>query len=360
MVRWSFMLVGAVALAGCGGGQPAAGGAGAPGAFPPAAVKTVMLSAKPVPQTSEFVAVVQSLRSLTIQPQVEGFIRRIFVKSGDRVRIGQALVQIDADKQTAAVSSLEAARAAREADVGLAKQRLDRAQKLLDVGAVSQQEAEQAETAYKTAEAQLNAIAAQIRESQVQLNYYRVTAPAGGVIGDVPVRLGERVDTSTVITTIDAGLGLEAYISVPLEESTGLRIGLPVEVLDRDGQVISTNPITFIAPRADDATQSVLVKSLMREGAESLRVQQYVRARIVWSQDPVLTVPVGSVTRMGGAYFCFVAAPEGNGFVARQRPIEVGPVTNDEYTVRKGLVAGDRVIVSGIQKLGDGAPVKPE
>ena len=98
----------AVALAGCGRGDPAAGGAGAPGgAFPPAPVKTVMMSAKPVPQASEFVAIIESLRSTTIQPQVEGFIRRIFVKSGDRVRAGQALVQIDADKQAAAVSSLE-------------------------------------------------------------------------------------------------------------------------------------------------------------------------------------------------------------------------------------------------------------
>ena len=86
---------------------------------------------------------------------------------------------------------------------------------------------------------------------------------------------------------------------------------------------------------------------------------QYVRARIVWSNEPALTVPVVAVSRLGGQYFVFVAEQTDQGVVARQTPVTVGQVSGEDYVVRSGLSAGDRVIVSNVQKLGDGAPVQP-
>jgi RND family efflux transporter MFP subunit len=342
------------------GGAPDNGNPGGPGGgMPPADVKTITLAPKPVPRTSEFVATVQSRASTTIQPQVEGIIIRIHVKSGDRVRAGQPLVQIDPDKQQANVGSTEAARVARQADVAYAKQQLDRMQKLFEAGAVSRQELEQAQTAHDTAQAQLKASEQQIREGQVQLQYYRVTAPAAGVVGDIPVRTGDRVTPATVITTVDQAQGLEAYINVPLEQASGLHVGLPVELVDPDGKVLSTHPITFVAPRADDAMQSVLVKAQIRENPRGLRAMQYVRARIVWSNEPQLTVPVVAVNRMAGQHFVFVAESGQQGTVARQKPVTVGEIVGDDYVVRNGLEPGERVIVSNVQKLGDGAPVKP-
>jgi RND family efflux transporter MFP subunit len=321
-------------------------------------VKTVTLTPKPVPQSSEFVATIRSLRSTTVQPQVEGIVRQMFVKSGDRVNAGQPLIQIDPDKQQAAVSALESQRAAREADLAFARQQLTRLQKLHDAGAVSRAELEQAETAHKTAEAQVASMQSQIKETQVQLQYYRVTAPASGTVGDIPIRQGDRVTPSTVITTIDQPEGLEAYINVPLERATELREGLTVELLGTDGQVIASNPITFIAPRADDTTQSILVKATLRQMPPTVRVMQYVRARIIWNNDPVLVVPVVAVSRLAGQYFVFVAEQGQQGDVARQKPVTLGDVIGDDYLVRGGLKAGERVIVSNIQKLGDGAPVK--
>ena len=85
-----------------------------------------------------------------------------------------------------------------------------------------------------------------------------------------------------------------------------------------------------------------------------------MRARIVWQSTPGLTIPVTAVSRISGQYFCFVAEPAGNGLVARQRPVQVGELVGNDYVVTGGLKAGDKVIVSGIQKIGDGAPVKPE
>ena len=314
---------------------------------------------KPIAQSSEYVSTIRSLRSTDVQPQVDGIVRQILVKAGDHVRAGQPLVQIDPVRQQATVTTVEAQRAEREADVAYSKQQLARMQKLLAAGAVSQAELEQAETAEKTAEAQLAAVASQIHESQVQLEYYRVTAPTEGVIGDIPVRQGDRVTTSTVITTIDAAEGLEAYVNVPLERATALKPGLAVELLDGDGNVVASNPITFIASRADDATQSILVKATLATRPPGVRVLQYVRARIVWSNDPQLSVPVTAVSRVSGQYFVFVVEQAPQGAVARQKPITVGDLIGDSYIVRSGVKEGERVIVSNIQKLGDGAPVKP-
>ena len=352
------LLLLALLVAACGGSQdPAASTSAA--AQPPTDVMTLTLQPKPVARSSEFVATIRSLRSTTVQPQVEGHIRRIFVRAGDQVRAGQPLIQIDPDRQQASISTLESQRAAREADLAFTTQQIARMKKLHQAGAVSLAELEQAESAYKNAEAQLAAVQSQIKENQVQLQYYRVVAPVAGIVGDIPAREGDRVTTATPITTIDQSEGLEAYLNVPLERATELKEGLTVELLDDSGKAVAANPVTFVAPRADDATQSVLVKATLQRRPPGLRVMQYVKARLIFANEPALVVPVVAVNRVAGQHFVFVAEAAKDGFVARQKPITVGAVVDDSYVVLRGLAAGDRVIVSNVQKIGDGSPVKP-
>jgi RND family efflux transporter MFP subunit len=347
-----------ISVAGCGNNRADAGAAAA--APPPTVVQVLTLEQKPVEQASEFIATIRSLRSSTVQPEVDGLITRIFVKSGDHVRAGAPLVQINADKQQATVRSTEANRAGTEADVQYWRQQVKRLESLVGAGAISRQEFDQAQNSLRTAEARLAALDAQVREGRVELQYYRVDAPQSGVIGDIPVRTGDRVTTSTVITTIDESGALEAYIQIPLDRSPSLRLGLPVQLLDADGKPIVSNPITFVAPRVDDATQTVQVKSALRNVPPSMRVQQFVRARIVWQNTPGLTLPVTAVSRISGQYFCYVAEQGPGGLVARQRPVQVGELIGNDYVITGGLKPGDKVVVSGIQKIGDGAPIKPE
>src|SRR5258706_4056444 len=150
------LLICAVLASACGGsGQQAGpGGAGGPGAFPAMDVKTLTITPKPIPQTSEFVATIRSLRSTNIQPQVEGIVRQILVKAGDRVRAGQPLVQIDPDKQQATVATVQAQRVSREADVAYAKQQLARMQKLFAAGGLRQAVRHVAQYAPETCPAQ--------------------------------------------------------------------------------------------------------------------------------------------------------------------------------------------------------------
>jgi RND family efflux transporter MFP subunit len=339
------------------------GGAARPaqaGGPPPMGVTTVVLAQKPIQDASEFIATVRSLRSSTVQPEVEGVVTRIFVKSGDRVSLGRPLVQIKPDKQQATVNSTEANRAGVEADVQYWRQQVKRLESLVTAGAISRQEFDQAQNSLRTAESRLQALNAQVREQQVELQYYRVTAPQAGVVGDITIRSGDRVTPATMITTIDDNSALESYIQVPLDRAPALRVGLPVQILDADGKVAATNPITFVAPRVDDATQTVLVKSALREKPTAIRTQQFIRSRIVWRTVEGLTVPITAVTRINGKYFSYVVEKTDHGTVARQRPIDVGDLLGNDYVVKSGLSPGDRLIVSGIQKIGDGAPVKPE
>jgi RND family efflux transporter MFP subunit len=323
-------------------------------------VGIVTLQAKPIEVASEFISTVRSLHSTTVQPQVDGRVVKIYVKSGDQVRVGTPLVQIDPEKQAATVSNWESQRASRQADVTYWKAQVDRLQTLLKAGAISQNEFDGAQHNLSTAQANLASLDAQVREGRVQLQYYRVTAPTAGAVGDFAIREGDRITTSTVITTIDDKAGLEAYIQVPIDRAPDLRVGLQTQILDADGKVVATNPISFVAPRVDPETQTILAKSLLRQAPPFVKVQQFVKIRVIWRSEPGLTVPITAVSRVSGQYFCFLAEETPNGLVARQRPLQVGEILGNDYVVRGGLKPGDRLIVSGIQKIGDGAPVKPE
>ncbi len=339
------------ALAGCG---RQAGRAAGP---PPMPVEVITLAERRVEQATEYVGVVKSRQSTTVQPQVEGFITRIRVRSGDRVGPGTPLVEIDPRMQAAAVSSLESQVASRKADLQQARLQAERSKTLLAAGATSQAEAEQAETALATAQAQLQAAEAQLREQRVSLAYYAVSAPTAGVVGDIPVRVGDRVTRSTVLTTIDGSAGLELYINVPVQEAPNLKVGLPVHLLDDSGAVLATERLSFVSPSVDGATQSVLAKATLEKG-ESLRTEQFVRARVVWSERATLTAPVIALNRIGGQYFAYVAEGGAAGTVARQRVVDPGPVVGNDYVIKSGLKPGERLIVSGVQRIADGAPVK--
>jgi RND family efflux transporter MFP subunit len=321
-------------------------------------VEGVKLEARPVEQTTEFVGTVKSRRSTTVQPQVEGFVTRILVRSGDRVRPGAPLMQIDAGMQQAAVATLESVRAARQADVQFARQQADRMKTLYEAGASSQSEMEQAQTALSTSEAQLKAIEAQIRQQRVALGYHLVSAPTAGVVGDIPVRVGDSVTRSTVLTTIDENAGHEVYLNVPVREAANLKVGLPVHLVDDQGRLITDAAITFVSPAVDVATQSVLAKASLADSGP-FRTEQFVRAQVVWTTAPALTVPVVALNRINGQFFAYVAEPgEGGATVARQRAVEPGPMVGNDYVVKAGLEAGQTLIVSGVQKIRDGAPVK--
>src|SRR5580692_4718990 len=323
-------------------------------------VKVLEAKAVPVNDASEYVATLKSRDSAVIMPQVEGQITQIFVHSGDRVEAGAALIEIDPLKQQATVKSQESARAAQEANLIWAKKQYERTQGLSAAGVVSKQDMDQAKSNLDAAQAQMEALDANVREQEVQLHYYKVVALRSGIVGDIPVRVGDRVTTSTQLTTVDQPGSLEAYVYVPIEHSAQLKMGLPVQVVNSDGKVLADSRVSFISPQVDTTTQTVLVKARITNGNDALRQSQFIRARVVWGTHQNPKVPILAVSRLGGQYFAFVAEPQNGGaFVARQKPLTIGQTVGNDYEVQDGIKAGDKVIISGTQFLLDGAPVIP-
>jgi RND family efflux transporter MFP subunit len=323
-------------------------------------VKIEVAHAVPVNDSTEYVATLKSRDSAVIMPQVEGPITEIFVRSGDRVPPGAPILQIDPAKQEAAVKSQLDTRSAKLASLEFAKQQYERVSRLHVEGVTSGQDLDQAKSALDTAGAELQSLDAQVHEQQVLLQYYRVAAPRGGIIGDIPVRVGDRVTVSTILTTLDEPGSLEAYVSVPVERSPQLRLGMPVQIVDSTGRVLADGRLRFLSPEVDNQTQTVLVKTIIDNKTGALRTAQFVRARVIWDTHPRPVIPVLAVSRNSGQYFAFVAEGKDGSLVARQRPLRIGEIVGNDYVVIEGIKPGDRVIVSGTQLLLDGAPITPQ
>jgi RND family efflux transporter MFP subunit len=346
-----------VSAASCGGGA-------AKGAAPPAGggmpVKVQVTRSESVSDTTEYVATLKSRDSAVIMPEVEGRITHIYVHSGDRVSAGSQLMQIDPSKQEATVNSNEQNRAAQIAALQYAKQQYARTNSLAAAGVVSKQELDQAKSALDASQAQLGSLDAQVQQQQVQLRYYKVIASSSGIVGDIPVRVGDRVITSTMLTTVDKPGGLEAYIYVPIERSSQLKLNMPVQIVDSSGKAIADSRISFISPEVDNTTQSVLVKARIANNNDKLRTAQFIRARVVWKTQQAPVVPILAVSRIGGQYFVFVAEDQNGKVVAHQKPLQVGDMVGNDYAVLDGIKVGDKVIVSGTEFLVDGMPVIPQ
>jgi RND family efflux transporter MFP subunit len=349
------MLLVCTLLSGCGQKSTAGNAAGgAPQAMP---VQVLAVVPEKIADTTEYLAILKSRHSATINPQVEGHVTGIDVKSGDRVKTGDPLLQIDPMKQEATVSSQDAARASQEAALKLAKVNLERAQKLLEAGVISKMDFDNAQTNHDSAVAQLKSLEQQVQQQKVELRYYRVSAPMDGIVGDIPVRVGDRVTVSTLLTTVDEPGALEAYVYVPASRARELRLGLPVKLLDESGGVLAETEVTFVSPQVDPDTQTVLAKAAVGNAKANLRIAQQVRARITWGNREGPVVPVLAVQRINGQFFAFLAVKDTKGTVARQRLLKLGEIFGNSYPVLDGLKAGDHVIVSGTQFLQDGAPV---
>jgi len=323
----------------------------------PVSTKTIDLAQVPV--TDEYEATIKSRRSATIQPQVDGALTRISVKSGDHVRAGQVLMTINPLKQQATVDQQISTEAQKKAVLDYNVHELERQRGLFEAGVTSKQNYDQEVQAYENSKADYEASKAARITQQQQLAYYNLTAPFAGIVGDVPVHLGDYVSPQTVLTTVDENTELEAYIYVPTERAHDVRMGLPVQIVTSSGELIESSSIDFVSQQVDNAIQGVLAKAPIHASLDRFRNEQLVKARVIWSTSPAPTVPVLAVTRIGGQPFVYVATEVNGSTVARQRSVMLGDTVGNDYAVKDGLKQGEKVITSGIQFLIDGAPVQP-
>jgi len=323
----------------------------------PVQVQSVSLSS--VPTSDTYVSTIKSRRSTTLQPQVDGNLTKILVKSGDKVSAGQVLMQIDPLKQVATVEAQQGTEQQQNAVYQYNMTDLARQAQLYKDGIISKQAYDQAVQAFQNSKAALDSAASQTKTQREQLAYYQIRAPFEGIVGDIPVHLGDYVSSTTVLTTVDEDKDLEAYVYVPTERAAQVRMGLAVDLLDESLAVLAHSSISFVSPEVDNNLQGILAKSPIPKTSQPLRNGQIVNARVTWGTSQTATIPVLAVTLIGGQSFVYVAAPRAGGYSAHQVSVTVAEPIGNVYPVLAGLRTGDKVILSGIQFLQEGMPVMP-
>jgi RND family efflux transporter MFP subunit len=340
--------------------KPAAAAAAGMQAFP---VQTATVTLSPVAQSSEYVATIKSRRSATLLPQVSGLLTQILVRSGDRVKAGQRLMEIDPRLQLATVESQRATERQKKALYDYNTVEVERQHKLFEAGVTSRDAYDQERQAYENAKADYESAVQTRKTQEEQLAYYTIRAPFDGVVGDIPVHVGDFASPlnspATMLTTVDENKDLEAYIYVPTERAGQVRQGLAVDLMDTNGKLLEKTKISFLSAQVDSTLQGILVKAPVHSAPEILRNAQMIKARVIWSTAPMAVIPVQAVVRQGGQSFVFVARQQNGGTFAIQIPVTLGDTVGNGYSVSAGLNAGDRVIVSSTQFLVNGMPVMP-
>ncbi|MEH2064737.1 MAG: efflux RND transporter periplasmic adaptor subunit [Nostoc sp.] len=357
-----------------------------------------------IEESSDFIASLKSERSVILQPRIQGQVTQILVKSGDSVPAGAAILQVDRTPQAAialnntvpqaflmqlanaraTLKSLEAERPSYVANVQLYQQNYEKFVSLAQQGAVSRQTSNQIADRLATAKTSLDAIDSRIQAQratilqaekslqQANVNTQiqqpqsdKITAPFSGTVSNIAVKVGDLVNTSTPLVNITQNQPLEVNISVPLQQGTQLRKGMPVEVMNTQGQKLGRSRIFFIAPNASNETQTILVKALFDNHNGQLRADQLVRARVFWNQRPGVLIPTTAMTRIAGDTFVYVVetekSPQGiSQQIARQRRVKLGEIKDNNYQVIDGLQPEDKVIISGLLNIRDGVAIVPE
>src|SRR5574344_130253 len=367
--------------------------------IPPTVVETGIIKPAEVENSEIYQGTLISRYSVSLQPQVSGQIASINVKAGDMVRAGQILLVIDPRKQEASLNSSKADATSMKATIEQAKSNLntyevqqsslisnyenakiqyERYSDLYSKKTVSKQDLENYTDAYRKAKSVLDANTAQIKaqksavnvavsnyqkstftikEQGVQLAYHKIVAPYAGIIGDIPVKIGEYVTSDTKLLSITQNNQLELNVGLPSEKVFIIQKGLPVQILDYDGKAIADSKLSFVSPKIDTDTQTILVKAIFKNPKEMLKADQSVKARVLYSKYEGILVPTSAVTHLGGQDFAFVVAQNKGQKVVKQLPITVGEIQNEKYVIKKGLNIGDCIVTQGVQKLYDGAVV---
>ena len=322
---------------------------------PPAVtVSTITINLHPVEDTSDYLATLTSRRAVVLYPQVSGYVRTIVARPGQLVKQGAALLQVDGAAEAASLQNLLATRESLVSSASFAKDRRERSQALRADGIVSQQDVDQARSQADQAEASLRGSDALIASQKARLSFFAIAAPIDGVVGNIPVKVGDFVTPATPLTSVTQDSTLEADVQVPVERAAALTPQSKIRLLAHDGTVLGEAPVGFVSPRTDPASQLVLIKAAF-DSLQGLRADQVVRARVVFSSKDGLTIPSRAITRQAGQTFAFVVDPQN---LAHRLAVGLGAIQGNDYVVTTGLDGGAQIIVSGLQMVSDGAAVK--
>jgi membrane fusion protein, multidrug efflux system len=304
------------------------------------------------------VATVVTVQGVTLSNDAAGVVSKLQFESGQFVKQGQPLVELDASVERAQLASLVARQR-------LAQQSLDRSKKLLPTGAIPQAQFDSDESAYES-------IGADIKATQAQIDRKQVRAPFSGRLGIRGVNLGQYLAPGTPITVLDSSDSVYVDFTLPQQELPQLKEGLATRIYLRSGgDPIAQGVVAAVEPSLDAATRSVKLRAAVKNKSGVLRPGMFVNVEVVLPQQKtVIVVPATAIVHApyGDSLFAVeakqddagkpVAGPDGQPVpIARQRFVRLGSMRGDFVQVVDGVKVGEEVVVVGAFKLRNGAPV---
>ncbi|MBH0088141.1 MULTISPECIES: efflux RND transporter periplasmic adaptor subunit [Pseudoalteromonas] len=363
-------LVGSVALTGCDQATEQSQ-ASAPKAVP---VGVLTLKSQALTLKKELPGRISAFQIAEIRPQVSGIVQsRLFVE-GKEVKQGQALYQIDPATFEADLAASEASVARAEASIASSKSKASRYSELLKIKAVSQQDFDEADAAYKQANAELLTAKAQLKSAQINLNYSHVSSPISGQISKSSVTVGALVSAnqSTALATVTQLDPIYIDLTQSSNELTQLKKAISsgaltvdstsqtdVELIMEDGSVYPhKGTLQFSEVTVDPSTGSVTLRAKFSNPEKLLLPGMYARASIVEGvKAGAILAPQRGVSRNSkGEPTAMVVSKENT---VESRVLKVDRTIGSDWLVTDGLMDGDKLIVEGLQKIRPGAPVNP-
>jgi len=363
-----------------------------------AKIETIRLS--PVEEEYEAVGTVRSKTTSNLSSKVVGNILAVHVREGDRVKIGQVLIEIDdRDSQSQLqkaeaglrevregleeieqnIHGAEAARGAAEAGRALALATFNRYKGLLEQKSASQQEFDEVQAKMKIAEAEadrsgrmLQALVAKknqvlakmeqakadITRAQIYLGYGRITSPINGVVVSKQAEIGLLAAPGVPLMTLEDNSHYRLEVSAEDSMLKQIRLGTPSRIsIDAVGLKEFSGRVTEIAPASDPASRSSTVKIDLLDVKGSsgsravLRSGLYGRARFPIGEKQILKVPLKVILQRGQLVSVFVVD---SSQVLHLRLIKTGKQYGDQLEVLSGLNDGDRIVVEGIERVKEG------
>lgn len=362
-------LIGSLPLMGCKDENTAAG----PSAAPAVEVAVDVVTPQKVLYTTELAGRTSAFQIAEVRPQVSGIIQKRLFTEGTDVKAGDTLYQIDPATYKADLDSAKANLARAEANVAPARLKMQRFKDLVNISAVSKQEYEDAEAAYKQALADVGVNKAAVENARIRLDYTKVTSPISG-------RTGRSLVTPGALVTANQGNPLTTvqqldpvYVDVTQSSTEVLRLKRALEsgtlqradeghaavrlLLEDGSEYAHSGTLQFTDVSVDESTGMVTLRAIFPNPEHDLMPGMYVRAILKEGVDEqAILLPQRALVRDAkGNATAYVVNAESK---VEVRPLKVGRTQGNSWVVLDGLKAGDKVIVEGIQKIRPGAPVR--
>lgn len=334
-------------------------------------VTVVTLKTQPVTLTRQLPGRTNAFVVAEVRPQVTGIVKERLFTEGSLVEAGQPLYQLDDATYRADYNSAKAQLERARASVDIAKYNAERAEKLIETNAISEQDLINARAELRQAEADVSVAKARVDAAQVELDYARITSPIDGRIGKSTVTRGALVtaDQANPLATVQQLDPIYVDLTRSATELLDLRRslasgaarkadGIPVSIILEDGTAYAhEGELAFSDVAVDPMTGSYALRVVVPNPDHLLMPGMYVRATVSSAVlERGLLVPQRGIARNAKGEASAMVVNSDN--TVEQRAVQLSQTIGDQWLVESGLVAGDRVIIAGLQRIRPGVSVE--